>query len=344
MFNAPIAYLAAVPERTLDAPGIQDDFYTHGLAWSPLDILAVALDSEVYLWRKNIIGSVCVEDTVTCVSFSSSGIMVFGTDSGKIHLHDVETKAIFTLQKQRRVVCAQWNPLSPHLFATANGNMLLLWDNRVFKPTKSLKCSDNILNLGYAFDGDQIAAGVSHELFTWDLRNSKYATNQFHHSNKVRGLSWCPFQRNVIVSGADCIRIWDTFTHSLISNSEQKTQVTNVCFGADENIVSTDKNSLSQHDFPFLSLKWRSQSIHSKGIFHFAINPKKTHIATASGDETLKIWRICNDVVNKTVKPKRLRSISFAALCFPKPTPLNLPFKKQKTVIPPVILHHDRIR
>lgn len=43
--------IASKPYRILDAPGLQDDFYLNLVDWSSQNILAVALESSVYVWN-----------------------------------------------------------------------------------------------------------------------------------------------------------------------------------------------------------------------------------------------------------------------------------------------------
>ena len=43
--------ISSNPYRILDAPGLQDDFYLNLVDWSSQNILAVALESAVYVWN-----------------------------------------------------------------------------------------------------------------------------------------------------------------------------------------------------------------------------------------------------------------------------------------------------
>ena len=43
--------IAPNPYRILDAPGLQDDFYLNLVDWSAQNILAVSLESSVYVWN-----------------------------------------------------------------------------------------------------------------------------------------------------------------------------------------------------------------------------------------------------------------------------------------------------
>ena len=43
-----------VPERILDAPDLRDDFYLNLIDWSGGNVMAVALDTFVYLWNAGM--------------------------------------------------------------------------------------------------------------------------------------------------------------------------------------------------------------------------------------------------------------------------------------------------
>ena len=47
---APPRWVAQSPIRILDAPELLDDYYLNLLDWSSADVLAVALNSSIYLW------------------------------------------------------------------------------------------------------------------------------------------------------------------------------------------------------------------------------------------------------------------------------------------------------
>src|SRR5690606_22525594 len=44
-------YISSQPIRSLDLPGFIDDYYLNLVDWSKEDVLAVALDAHLYLWR-----------------------------------------------------------------------------------------------------------------------------------------------------------------------------------------------------------------------------------------------------------------------------------------------------
>ena len=82
--------IAPNPYRILYAPGLQDDFYLNLVDWSAQNILAVALESSVYVWNAttSTVEELCdvgLEDQVTSLSWSNQGgHLSIGTKSGEV--------------------------------------------------------------------------------------------------------------------------------------------------------------------------------------------------------------------------------------------------------------------
>lgn len=90
--------IAPNPYRILDAPGLQDDFYLNLVDWSSQNILAVALESSVYVWNAttSTVEELCdvgLEDQVTSLSWSNQGgHLSIGTKSGEVQIWDINHK------------------------------------------------------------------------------------------------------------------------------------------------------------------------------------------------------------------------------------------------------------
>jgi cell division cycle protein 20 (cofactor of APC complex) len=86
-----------VPERILDAPGFQDDYYLNLIDWSLANKVAIGLGDVAYVWDaesgevKALEGSedeVCV----TAVSWSDDGsYLAIGKDTGDVEIWDCDT-------------------------------------------------------------------------------------------------------------------------------------------------------------------------------------------------------------------------------------------------------------
>jgi len=90
-----------MPIRVLDAPGLLDDYYLNLLDWSCTNIVAIALENQVYVWHADSgeVSKLCEvtvpgeddgDETVCSVKFSEDGsYLAIGTNSGPIQIYDV---------------------------------------------------------------------------------------------------------------------------------------------------------------------------------------------------------------------------------------------------------------
>ena len=104
------------PERILDAPNLQDDFYLNLLDWGSLNILSVALGEEVYLWNGDTTETSLLmsseNNSITSISWmSSDNCLAIGFDNGDIELWD--TMKSLKIRSMRghfgRVSSMAWN-------------------------------------------------------------------------------------------------------------------------------------------------------------------------------------------------------------------------------------------
>src|SRR5438876_843238 len=88
--------LFSSPARVLDAPGLIDDYYLNILDWSPRNVLAVALNGTVYLWRDgqaSELFSINEEEYVSGVSWIHDGTCLAASlSNGTVQIWD-STKA-----------------------------------------------------------------------------------------------------------------------------------------------------------------------------------------------------------------------------------------------------------
>jgi cell division cycle 20-like protein 1 (cofactor of APC complex) len=83
-----------IPIKVLDAPSLQDDFYLNLIDWSEQNILAVGLNTSVYLWNAftSRVSKLCelgFNDLVTASSWCPKNhTLAIGTNSGEVQLWD----------------------------------------------------------------------------------------------------------------------------------------------------------------------------------------------------------------------------------------------------------------
>lgn len=95
-----IRIIPTTADKILDAPDLIDDYYLNLLDWGPGNVIAVALESCVYLWNAEsseinmLMQCEDEEEYVTSVSWAGDGKHVaIGTSSAAVSLWDAETAA-----------------------------------------------------------------------------------------------------------------------------------------------------------------------------------------------------------------------------------------------------------
>ncbi|CAB4317341.1 unnamed protein product [Prunus armeniaca] len=179
------------PERTLDAPGIVDNFYLNLLDWSSSNIIAIALGNSVYLWNpsdRSIVELVTIDDEdgpITSISWALDGQHIaVGLNNSWVQL---------------------WDSVSVRLKGTLRGGH----HGRV----GSLARNKHILTTG-GMDGRIINNDVR-------VRYHIVGTYKGHRAEDVCGLKWSPSDQHLASGGNDHVLfIWDRSTASSSSPRE----------------------------------------------------------------------------------------------------------------------------
>ncbi|VVA99393.1 unnamed protein product [Arabis nemorensis] len=271
------------PERTLDAPDIHDDFYLNLLDWGSANVLAIALRHTVYLWDAS--------------TGSTSDLVTVDEEKGP-------------------VTSINWAPNGRHLAVGLNNAELQLRDsvtNRLVRTLKgchhsrvgSLAWNNHILTTG-GMDGqiinnDQLASGGNDNLVhIWDrFRTTQWLHRFREHMSAVKALAWCPFQGNLLATGGGeqdrAIKFWNTHTGACLNSVDTGSQVSSLLWSKKE------KELLSSHGFSQNQLTlWKYPSMvkmaeltgHSSRVLYMAQSPDGCTVASAAGDETLKLWNV----------------------------------------------------
>jgi len=297
-------------ERILDAPGIGDDYYTNLLDWSSRNIVAIALDSKIYLWNANNgdVNVIC-EDTskvggdVCSISWTQDGkYLGVGTSEGDTQIWDVEQdrKLRSMYGHITRVGVLSWNKYI--LSSGCRDGSIYQHDVRIENHrTQTLlgHCAE-VCGLSWKGDGQLLASGGNDNLVNiWDIRSSLPKMTKTNHCAAVKALAWCPWQSNILATGGGTqdktIHFWNTTTESKINSIFTGSQVTSLIWSLDY------KEILSSHGFPDNNITiWKYPTLdrilniqaHEDRVLFSAISPDGQSVATAAGDETLKFWRI----------------------------------------------------
>ncbi|KIK57204.1 hypothetical protein GYMLUDRAFT_46451 [Collybiopsis luxurians FD-317 M1] len=245
LMNQPRPLVRKVPNspyRVLDAPDLEDDFYTNLLDWSPSGVLAVGLRQGIYFWKAD---GCKVERLPTSPRnryyslawMQTSPTIAVGTADGDLELYDVSTlqrvRKYINVHDGRRIGVLSWTGST--LSSGSRDYSINHWDIRdsSVKPFKrSLGHTQEVCGLKWNSDNgihsSMLASGGNDgRVCVWDLKASMRdpesrlgSSSIARHSSSascgtdgplfkfyktkaaVRALAWNPHVSAVLASGS----------------------------------------------------------------------------------------------------------------------------------------------
>ena len=305
------------PERILDAPGFQDDFYLNLLSWSSKNVLAIALDTALYMWNA-LTGDVSLlvdyqTTTITSIVWSDDDCHIsIGKDDGNTEIWDTETLSLVRTMRSNlgvRIGSQSW--FETTIATGARSGEIQINDIRVRKHivTTWEEHEGEVCGLSYKNDGFQLASGGNdNTVRIWDTRASRALWTKCNHRAAVKALAWCPYMPNVLASGggqADkFIHFWNTTTGARLGSINTGSQVSSLHWGQsytgktgamDREIVATGgspENAISIFNYDSKFKVAEIPHAHESRICTSQLSPDGTTIATVGGDENLKFFKI----------------------------------------------------
>ncbi|KAA0158215.1 hypothetical protein FNF28_06334 [Cafeteria roenbergensis] len=232
--------VSKVPYKVLDAPALLDDFYLSLLDWSALDVLAVGLGPDLFLWNAatagvtRLLGFEGEDETVTAVSWTESGRRVaVASSEGRVQLWDAETERQVRSfpDHPQRVSTMSW---ANNLLATGGrDNTIRVFDARKGgRPVMRLSGHESeVCGLRWSPDRATLASGGNdNRVLLWSVAGAVRAKRQASSSSSsgaasgdgaasglsarleplyrlsghraaVKALDWSPHRRGLLVSG-----------------------------------------------------------------------------------------------------------------------------------------------
>ncbi|AGO13142.1 AaceriAFL014Cp [[Ashbya] aceris (nom. inval.)] len=303
------------PERILDAPGFQDDFYLNLLSWSKKNVLAIALDQSIYLWNGEsgevILLTEFETETITSVVWSNDDCHIsIGKDDGNTEIWDVETMShVRTMRSSLGVrICSQdW--LDTVVCIGAKSGEIQVNDVRVKDHIVSTweKHTSEVCGIKFRQDGLQLASGGNdNTVMIWDTRQDEPLWVKRNHSAAVKAITWHPEVVNLLATGGGSldrhIHFWNTTTGARIGSINTGSQVSSLHWGQsyedshmNREIVATGgspDNSISIYNYDSKVKVAEITQAHESRIVSSQLSPDGTTIATVGGDENLKFYRV----------------------------------------------------
>jgi cell division cycle protein 20 (cofactor of APC complex) len=301
---------------TLEAPGIADNYYTSVIDWGASNVIGVALKEELYVWREKTNGArkpkllttLANEEPITSVLVGEPNCVIIGSENGHLDVWDIErglqlrsllghTNRIATLDQHHHV-----------LSSGSRDSRIIHWDLRTREAKICVIDSQHqheVCAIKWNADGSVLASGgVDEALCLWSMSTrSLEAKIESAHSSTIKALAWCPWQSNILASGAGigdkCIKFWQSYTHSLLDSVETCAQISALQWCAPtRELISAhgySTNTITVWRYPQMKPIARLSG-HTSRVLGMAMSPDQRIIVSASADETLKYWCIRPDI------------------------------------------------
>lgn len=303
------------PERILDAPDVVNDYYLQLIDWSSTDLLAVALNREVYIWNSrngdiSNLMSVAEDDYVSSLSWIPGGNhLAIGTGNESLYLYDVDSsKKLRTLRGHpSRVSCLSWNV---HILSGGcRSGDIMHHDVRVAKHLvgSSKLHSHEVCGLKWSPTGQYLASGGNdNQVFICNAScsgetNPTPVYNFDQHKAAVKALGWCPWKPSLLATGggtADrCLKIWNICNGDNTFTVDTKTQVSSVLWSLEHQELITGHGFRSDGPSNLLSL-WKYPGLtkiqdlegHTSRVLGLGMSPDGQTVVSLGSDETLRFW------------------------------------------------------
>lgn len=300
-------------DKTLDCPNIKDDYYLNLLSWSSNNIIAIALETSIYLYNATngntieLFDTQNLEDYISSVSFSKDGsYLSFGTSSHQIQIWDVnEQKRIRSFSGHiSRISALDWNEAL--LSSGSRDGLIINHDTRLANHDIAHleHHTQEICGLKWSNDGSYLASGANdNAVCIWNgtLTGEHVEPRSIYteHTAAVKALAWSPHQRNILASGGGTadrtIKLWNINNNSLLNSIDTGSQVSGLLWNKyEKEILSShgySKNQLCLWSYPSMNLMQELKG-HTGRILNMCVSPDGETVCTSSVDETLRFWKV----------------------------------------------------
>ncbi|CAL8072106.1 unnamed protein product [Calicophoron daubneyi] len=326
-----------VPEKVLDAPEIVDDFYLNILSWSMENVLAIALNNEVYLWNATSGDIACLMSTgyeterVTSVCWSpdAPGVIAIGLTAGRVQLWNATTQSLIRtmdlgdISSACRVPVVTWRD---HIVTSGSrSGHIRHHDTRIAHHEVGVNDfhTQEVCGLAWSPDKRFLASGANDNVVAiWssstvsESTDVRPQTTLSEHQAAVKALAWCPWKPNLLCTGGGTadhtLRFWNAATGNCAKSVDVTTQVSGIIWNSEYREILTahggPKNDLAIWKYPDINQVAELME-HQGRVLCVASSPNNEMVASCAADETLRIWHcFAVDHTKKRVLEKTQRA------------------------------------
>jgi len=294
--------------KVLDAPGLVDDFYSHPVDWSSINVVAVALSEAVFLFNAAS-GSTeqllaLPRGNATALRWTTGGgHLAVGTSGNEVQIWDAAAqRQLRTLRSHGgRIGALAWHG---HVLSSGAADAEVHHhDVRIREHVVGRLAgahAELVCGLDYSEAGVLASGGNDNTVCIWENATSQTPlhTLREHHA-AVKALKWCPWQRSVLATGGGTadrqVCLWNASSGRLLMSADTESQVTGVLWSPQERELLTahgySRNQLSLWAYPSLVKKTDLEG-HTGRLLGLAQSPDGSMVCSSSADETLRFWPV----------------------------------------------------
>ncbi|OXA37617.1 fizzy-related protein homolog [Folsomia candida] len=305
--------ISKYPFKLIFAPTLSDDFYLHLVDWSAQDVLAVSLESYVYLWSLSAVNGNVVKlceigggDTVTSVAWNEKGTqLAVGTHTGLVQIWDVTTKTLLTSiwGHSARVGVMAWSE-GGNVISTGSKDCSIsesdLREHRHMLDKRRYGHLEEVCGLAWSPDNEFLASGGGDgRVNVWNRHFSKPVHTYTEHTAAVKAIAWSPHHHGLLASGGGTadqkVRFWNTAMGQEIRCVPMGSQICNLAWSKhSQEFVTThgfSGNNISIWNYPSCQQVDELRG-HYDRVLYMSMSPSGEDIVTGAGDGRLKLWKV----------------------------------------------------